>query len=244
MFCSKCGQQIPDNASFCNKCGAKATANPAPQPQSAPAAATANTTTQPSGKQQPKKKGSFLVTLIVVAAAFLIGKYVLAPGMVSTPNTPTIEKTSTTSAAYNNIFSSRNIVQSPHIFVGMDSATYALVDEDGIVENLAFGYSGDLIKELVYTIYFPLGDLTANDIPAVDESMREIYSAYEDPGFCSVSYHTTNNYYVVTFTIQRLDTSVNVQKLNDAGILSTSGSSLLSMYQTENNLLADGFVKK
>ncbi|MBE5765603.1 MAG: zinc-ribbon domain-containing protein [Clostridiales bacterium] len=245
MFCSKCGQQIPDNASFCNKCGAKATANPAPQPQSAPAAATANTTTQPSGKQQPKKKGSFLVTLIVVAAAFLIGKYLLAPGMVSTPaNTPTIEKSSTISAAYSEIFSSRHIVRAPHIFVGMDSSAYAIVDEDGMIEDLEFGYSGDLIKEMVDTIYYPISDLSADEIPVLDESMKEVFSAYELPGVSSVSYSTGNNYYIITITCKKLDNSTNIQKLSELGILETTGSGLLSMYQTESALLANGYVKK
>ncbi len=36
MFCEKCGNQIPDNATFCEKCGAPTNATPGAGPYAAP----------------------------------------------------------------------------------------------------------------------------------------------------------------------------------------------------------------
>ncbi len=61
MFCPKCGQQNPDEAKFCGKCGAPISAAAAPPPQhSAPRAAS------DTGAVSPAMKNGMLAASIVV----------------------------------------------------------------------------------------------------------------------------------------------------------------------------------
>lgn len=92
MFCSNCGKQLGENARFCDGCGAQqgvvnndanSASNqqtPDPQPnvnyQAAPVAA------GPQAKKTPKKK-NIIITAAVVLCAFIIGKFVIAPSMLS-----------------------------------------------------------------------------------------------------------------------------------------------------------------
>jgi len=51
MFCIKCGTQLPDDSSFCNKCGSPVVAEPTSQPESPPP--------QPAQRYQPYQDGSY-----------------------------------------------------------------------------------------------------------------------------------------------------------------------------------------
>jgi len=107
MFCKNCGQQIPDNATFCPKCGQTAqtsapktapAAAPAPppvyQPQQAPAYQPQQTPVyqpQPVYQAQPAavavkpKKHGGLITLLIIIIVLLAGFIAVTlfvPGMV------------------------------------------------------------------------------------------------------------------------------------------------------------------
>ncbi len=80
MFCSECGKQLPDNSKFCNFCGAKQVVisqEPAAEPVSALSADSASE----KGKQAPEKKTNIIAVLAVLAAAFVLGKFVIAPAI-------------------------------------------------------------------------------------------------------------------------------------------------------------------
>jgi len=111
MFCKSCGQQIPDNAAFCPKCGQTVNASapktapaaapapapvyqpqPAPvyQPQQAPVYQQPVYQTQPAAVAavKPKKRGgliALLIIIIVLLAGFIAVTF-LVPGMVRPVN--------------------------------------------------------------------------------------------------------------------------------------------------------------
>lgn len=91
MFCTSCGKQIPDGSPFCEYCGAKQEAEPAPAPQgaqpmqSAPTgAAPVSFGAPPMGMAAPVEKKPMstgtkvaLILLAVLAAAYFGGREVL-----------------------------------------------------------------------------------------------------------------------------------------------------------------------
>ena len=73
MFCPKCGQQNPDEAKFCGKCGATvsiAAAPPTPPPAPATAQGVASSTTAVS---QAMKIGMIIASIIVPIAGIVVG---------------------------------------------------------------------------------------------------------------------------------------------------------------------------
>lgn len=254
MYCSNCGTQIPDDSKFCTGCGAAV--NAAPAKTAAPAKAPASA----GKKKKEKKKKPTWLTLLVVAAAFLLGKYVIAPAMVSDPepeqndyrqeqsyNNDDQQSGGNDAAgteAYDDIFMSRNIVEMPAMFVMLDSAAFAIVDAEGNIEKLEFGYDGDTVKEMVNTVYYPISDLDEAQRNELDAAVREGFAYCEAEDFCTVTYNMGNLYYTVTLHFKNLDVAGNVQKLAEWGMIADGSAQSLSMAQTESNLLAGGYVKK
>lgn len=252
MYCPKCGSEIPENSRFCVNCGA----------------AVGKETPAPAPKDQGKKRTPIWVTLIVVAAAFLIGKFVLAPAMLSEPEPSQSayrqeetkksshsdyqrEETKGSSSnddapstAYSEIFSGRHIIDTPTIFFMMDSSAFAAVDGEGVVEKLEFGYKDDMIKQMVDTVYYPISDMDDEQKSAMDAAVREGFAAYEAVDFCKVSYSMDNFNYKVVIHFTDLDSSENVQKMIEFGLVSGEEADGFSMEKTEDDLLAAGYVKR
>lgn len=71
MYCPKCGQQNPDEAKFCGKCGAAVSiAATAPPLAPAPAAGTANAT---GAVSQGMKIGMIVASIIVPLVGIIVG---------------------------------------------------------------------------------------------------------------------------------------------------------------------------
>jgi TM2 domain-containing membrane protein YozV len=76
MFCTKCGQQIPDDAAFCTNCGNKANPSTA-QNEMAAAAATQTMTIPLATTTQKSKWAAFFLCLFlggIGAHRFYVGK--------------------------------------------------------------------------------------------------------------------------------------------------------------------------
>lgn len=75
MFCLKCGKQLPDDATFCNACGASLT--PETPTPAAPAAPETPKATVPAAPKAKKSKKPFLLGLLagVLCCALLIGVF-------------------------------------------------------------------------------------------------------------------------------------------------------------------------
>ena len=240
MYCNKCGKEIPENSKFCGGCGTAV-----------------QTKTKPVAKKQKKekKRAPIWVSLLVMAAAFLIGKFVMAPSMLSEPQQDQgsyqQEETSQSDSAavsangeYSEIFTSRNIVEMPAMFMMLDSAAFAAVDQDGIIEKMEFGYKDDVIKEMVNTLYFPISGMDDTEKSALEAMVKENLSGYLAVDFCTTSYNMGNLYYTVSLHFTDLDVAENIQKMSEFGILAGNGADRLSMAQTESNLIAGGYTKK
>ncbi len=80
MYCRNCGSQLTDGTKFCNNCGAEqpsgtGAGTPGTNPARQPGAA--------SPQKQKKKPTNILITIVIIVAAFLLGKFVIGPALSS-----------------------------------------------------------------------------------------------------------------------------------------------------------------
>lgn len=154
------------------------------------------------------------------------------------------DSTTESDASYEEVFSSRNIIDSPASFLMLDSASFVIASADGMVEKLEFGYEDDIVKEMVNTVYYPISGMTAEEVETIDSSMRTAFSVYESEEFCSVSYNALSDYFVITINFTSLDNAENVQKLGELGMLTGTNVTVISMSETESGLVSNGYLKK
>lgn len=148
--------------------------------------------------------------------------------------------------AYEKIFTDRGIV-APFAFLrGLDTASYAAVTSDGIINSMQFGYSGDTVVQIVSTEYVSVEGLSDADKAALDQAVREVYAEIEKLSFVSVSYNMGYSYYSVAMTLQDLDQTANLRAASAAGALTldNENADIISMSKMEASLLAQGFIKK
>lgn len=251
MFCSNCGNQLPDDTKFCNNCGAQLAANENP--------AAAPNVAQKAPEKAAKKKPNIIVVLAVVLCAFLLGKFVIAPSMTSDPgketkpNDPTIQtqqqttadnssdSASTTNSAYDAVFEDTYIVHF-QAFFSMDMASFASKQDNGIICCSDYGYKDDVVKQWVETMYIPVSGLTEAEKVTVENEMKTQFAALDALACCTANYKMGSNYLTVTFTYKDVDQAANYGELYKAGILQSN--TFISMSATEQTLLGQGFVKK
>ena len=260
MFCSNCGKQIPDNTKFCNFCGAqqqiientdsapKTTVN---QPEIADTPAQ-----QP--KKTPKKKANIFIVLAVVLCAFIIGKFVIAPSMVSdsgkndgtgnqgnqsqqTTNNNSGSSVDSANPDYDAIFDDTYIVHF-QTFFNMEMKNFALKQNDGIICCADYGYKDDVVKQLVETVYIPVSEYTDSQKVEIETTKKTQYASIDALNCCVVTYKMSTNYFTITCTYSDVDQPSNYTELYNAGILQTN--TFISMSETETTLLSQGFVKK
>lgn len=267
MFCSNCGKKIDDNAKFCDGCGAQqgavnnansASKQQAPNFQS-------NVNYQPSSESQskkaPKKKTNIIITAAVVLCAFIIGKFIIAPSMLSDNGSGnTVSSTSgqnqtdtdnnditygssttTTNSAYDDILTKAYIVHFQPFF-NMDTASFVVEEENGVICCYDFGYEGDIVKQYVETMYVPLSKVDDSKKAQLESVFRSQFATLEALDCCEVDYKMSTNYFTVTVTYTAVDKVENYSALYEVGLNDTNNC--ISMSATENSLLAKGAVKK
>lgn len=260
MFCSNCGKQIPDNTRFCNHCGAQQqeidNVNSAPQATENQQKIADTPTQQP--KKAPKKKANIIVVLAVVLCAFLFGKFVIAPLMVSdsgkdndTSNQGGQAQQSTgnngessvdaDNPAYEAIFDDTYIVHF-QTFFNMEMECFAFKQDDGIICCADYGYKDDVVTQWVETLYIPVSEYTDTEKTELENTMKTQFATVEALSCCSVSYKMSANYFTITCTYSDVDKAENYSELYNAGVLQTN--TFISMSATERTLLSQGFVKK
>lgn len=145
---------------------------------------------------------------------------------------------------YEDIFLSRYIIDMPSLFFGLESDAFAIVTDEGIIEKLEFGYDGDVVKEMVDTIYFPFADYTDDQKAETENALKEAYAGIAAIDFCTADYQMLGDYYRITFTFKGLDNADHVQVLSDVGMISTANVDYISMKASEEGLLSTGYVKR
>ena len=251
MFCSNCGNQLPDGTKFCNNCGAQLSASESPT--AAPNAV------QKSPEKAAKKKPNIIVILAVVLCAFILGKFVIAPSMSSDsdketkPNVPATQtqqqapagndggSANTTNSAYDAVFEDTYIVHF-QAFFNMEMASFASKQDNGIICCSDYGYKDDVVKQWVETMYIPVSGLTEAEKTKAENDLKTQFAALDALACCTVNYKMGTNYLTVTFTYADMDQAANYGELYKAGILQTN--TFISMSATESTLLGQGFVKK
>lgn len=259
MYCTKCGKELNNDAKFCDGCGTPIGGVEVEVKQ------------QP---KKSKKTGLIIAIVAIVLAFIIgilaligwVAEYYfqnlnvddynfedldidvsdLIEGDVSvTENEDTVtDSTNESYVSYEEVFSYRNIIDSPAIFMMLDSASFVLASPDGMVEKLEFGYEDDMVKEMVNTVYYPITGLSAEEVDAIDSSMRTAFSTYESDGFCTVSYNSLSDYYVITIKFTSLDKAENVKKMGEYGMLTGTDVTVISMSETESGLINSGYIKK
>lgn len=258
MFCSNCGKQLPDTAKFCNFCGAQQqeiqNRNSAPQATvNQPEIAEAPPQQPPKA---PKKKANIFIVLAVVLCAFLIGKFVIAPSMVSDPgnqtgnqgsqsqqNTNNMGGSSVNSAnpAYDAIFDDTYIVHF-QTFFNMEMKSFAFKQNDGIICCADYGYKDDTVKQWVETMYIPVSEHTDAQKAELENTMKAQFATVEALNCCTVTYKMGTSYFTITCTYSNVDQESSYAELYSAGIL--QANTFISMSATESTLLGQGFIKK
>lgn len=261
MFCQNCGKGIADNAKFCPHCGTvnNTASNSYNGGQSTDTVAG---NSSPAPQEKPKKKTkNIIIALVAMLVAGLVGKFVIAPALVSDYDENTTQKQTTNrfefeeiddnvvtivNPDYTSVFTDRYIVNMDTVFYGLDSNAYVMVYSDGMIEKLEFGYKDDAISEMVDTLYYPISEATEEEVVAIETTLKEYVSPLEELNFCEVSYSKMGSFYSVVIKMEGLDNAENVNALSRTGIdfgLTGSGS-LISMEKTDEGLLRSGFIKK
>lgn len=260
MFCSNCGKQIPDNTKFCNHCGAQQqiVENTESAPKTTENQQKAVDTPTQETKKAPKKKANIFIVLAVVLCAFLIGKFVIAPSMVSdsgkndgtgnqgsqSQQTTNNNNSSTVNAdnpTYEAIFDDTYIVHF-QTFFNMEMKNFAMKKDDGIIACADYGYKDDVVKQWVETVYIPVSEYTDAQKAEVETTFKTQFASIDALNCCVVTYKMSTNYFTITCTYSDVDQASNYAELYSAGILQTN--TFISMSATESTLLGQGFVKK
>lgn len=251
MFCNQCGARLPEGSKFCSSCGANLTAAPAAAPKQ-PAAGTK----APAGTKPPKKKSPVWVTILIVLAAFLLGKFVIAPSMLSEPDETTANPgihdsdtsgngtgsdASVSNPAYDSILTEAYIVHFQPFFM-MDTESFVLKQADGIICCVDYGYENDVVKQWVETMYVPVSDYTDDQKADLETTMKAQFEALDALSCCSVEFKMGTNYLTITCTYTNVDTAEGYGELYSAGLLNVNTH--ISMSATRDSLVEQGFIQK
>lgn len=244
MFCNQCGNTLAEDSQFCPNCGASVT--PAPTVEKS----------KPTAEKAAKKKTPVWLTVVIVLAAFLLGKFVIAPSMLTEPDKTTdnpgsyTEDTSDTSIGadiptvnptYDSILTEAYIVHFQPFFM-MDTESFVLKQDDGIICCADYGYEDDVVKQWVETIYVPVSDYTDQQKAELEATMKTQFEGLDVLACCSVEFKMGTNYLTITCTYTDVDKADNYTELYNAGML--GANTFISMSATGESLVSQGFVKK
>lgn len=271
MYCKNCGKEIGEGMKFCSNCGAaQGPASPTPSPSPSPAPAR-----QPERGTKKKKGGfsKFLISGVAVAAAALFGQWVgsgmgkdMAKSYVSsdasgsktsvlddTSNSQTAASSSLSSSSsaseepnpeYEKIFSDRFIVRAPELWFG-DTASFAKVDENGMIENMEYASEDDIITTLVYTLYVDISGASETDKQDLDATMKEYFASVETLDYVTIDSNIGSNYYTISARVERLDEKDVLQSAMENELIEVAADGdWLSMELTRDELLAQGYVER
>lgn len=146
---------------------------------------------------------------------------------------------------YEEIFSTYNVIDTPAFFNTKESCAFAYADTDGYIEKSEYGYEDDVIIEMVDTYYYPIGEYEKEQADSYIDFVKAEFKADEELSCCTVTYNTTESYFIVTEKFTNVDKADTLTELQDAGFVTADYDiDYLSMSQTEQDYLDMGFVKK
>lgn len=248
MYCRKCGKQNPDDAFFCNKCGAEL--NGAPVNSTWQNSSFDQTT--PAWKPAPKKKSNGVLIAIVTVVAFAVFSVCGFFAVKLLTKLPEVDPSSngTPSSAYSNVFLLYGPEMPDSDFVGQNlkTASYAIHLGDNMLENIECVYDDGIVLVMVDSIYVPVDGLDSAAKAQVNTTMLSNLKTYTDLSFCQLSSYEYDGYYVYKLIFTGLDEKENVHQLSGTGLISLpegeSKVDQIGIKQTEESLLAGGYSKR
>lgn len=253
MYCAKCGKENNENTNFCDFCGNELT--PIHGGSSQSVQSTVKPKPQPSGniiiqqastEKRDKPKGVAIGVALIVALVFAISFAV--SNKASRKATQESSDSSLAQAeeiasfnggSYGSEFTFESIPQ----VTALECFSYTKENEYGVKAVYDYYCNGDEIVNITQTLTSSTQNTNKDDIDEYLETVEENKKKYA-------------YYDCVTYTVQTNDTEIiekleiknvtdNIAVLQESGlILDTGNVSIVSMKETEFDLLKAGFTKK
>ncbi len=270
MFCLNCGNKLPDDAKWCNKCGTAVGETQAPEspataasedvstqtskPSANTAAATqggtpsTNTTTGTQAKAaENKKKGSVFSSIIVMAVVFFIAFFA---SKSCTETFTKEEQPDDPNPAYNSIFEGTDIYHSP---IGSAQClkdrcfktSFAKKSYDNgvsYIEVWDYTYKDDVIHTATNTTYTSVAQLSESERNELLQQLRAKY-ALMLVGDATVSLY--GDYVELSIKIEGLENEFTRSQAQSQGlIVGEDSKNGFSMKKTRNSMKNDGYEEK
>lgn len=146
---------------------------------------------------------------------------------------------------YDKVFSDNGIYLYNNYFASLDDSHFVKKDsESELIESLEFGYKDDIVQEMTDTIYYVKTDMTDSEIDAVKGVLEETCDNYRRLNFCTVESKEFSSYLKYTIKMTDMDDPDNISEIINLGIVSGNNIDYISMKETEDSLLNEGFVKR
>jgi len=149
--------------------------------------------------------------------------------------------------AYDAIFDETGIIH-VQTFSDLDSASYVMKMEDGTVYCMDYGYKNGVIKKYVETVYFPIeptydAEWSKKGTQLMDQQ-KENFAEVESLDFAKVTYSFCGYGVMVKIEYNDMDKKENITDLYELTKKVALPTDYLSMAETEDQLIKDGFIKE
>lgn len=292
MYCTQCGKYLAEGTRFCSNCGAPVgnvqQNDPYQQPQQVQPQQVQPQQVQPQQPQsqqvqpQPqqfqqavtdkpqskeKKKTPVWVSIIVIIAAFVIGKYVVAPILVgggssskdksrndmsndSSYSSDYSDYTDDSSSNEHNpdfdaVFNDNGII---HMHAG-DAAFVKESYTNGVhmVECIEISYFRDEIWTVIDTSYVDLRGMSDEERDQMDRTIRSTFDVFENGITRVVGLYEGSDWYSARLSMISLNESNVLKEAIECGALTTTDGSTpdsLSFLQTRSGLTSNGYIER
>ncbi|MBR2715800.1 MAG: hypothetical protein IKB73_06330 [Ruminococcus sp.] len=260
--CDACGN-VQDNAP-------QQVAPQVPQAPMAPTVQQSAPYAQPPQPQKPKKSKKGLIIVLAVIAAIIVLFVALGscggPETSGTqedvtfePWTPSEEDADADSSSSSSAVDTEKADTSTFDgLIASEGISYtATLSGDGtrafIMKNATnssidiqeLKADGDVVKEMVEIVYFPMTDYTDEQKETFDTQVKEQYGPADELDCCTVTYDTDGDFYVLKIHSTGLENVDTVSKLADAKVLTITGeAATISMQQSADGLISLGYIEK
>ena len=181
---------------------------------------------------------------IAACAGIFLGIALTSFSNFSSPKNKTPNLTEGHYSAYTAMFTDLGISEIPASFSTENTASYGRVIEGSIVETIRMGYEGDVVLSWENIQYIPTYNLTAQDIELMAASIQESMASISLYSHIDVTYMTGANAYAVVVRIDNMDQEAVLRDAAAAGVIQNSNVAYISIEESENGLLAQGYLKK
>ncbi len=193
------------------------------------------------------KKHTIRMLAMLVAVVCMIACFAGCSSAPADAETPEVIEHS---PEFDAVFAESSIKQVDATFDGMKSSAFVMESDDGMVECFEFGYEGDKICAYVDTVYLDVAEYSEDERSVLDESMRSAFASVEALDSVEITYGNVGDHYVIEVSVDGLDDVEVLQEVVESGVftLTSTGDdsevTFLSMKQTEDSLVAQGFIKR